>query len=239
MIDVNTQAMLLRDALLCGDDSEQNVGQRAQIDSALNNVHTCCPGVVDSFNPSTMTVEVVPALRKLYFPDGEAGVWMDLPMLVDVPVVVLSGGGFAITFPIQQGDECLLLFSERAIDNWHESGNVSELAHARAHSLSDAFALVGVRSKPNVVTNYNTEELEIRSKDGQTRVRMNAAGWIHLEQGTDHIDLGGGEIGMTATTIRLNGQVVVSGDVTEGEVSLKHHVHSGVQSGGGTSGPPV
>ena len=238
MIDANTQAMLLRDALLCGDDSEQNVGQRAQIDSALNNVHTCCPGVVDSFNPSTMTVEVVPALRKLYFPDGEAGVWMDLPMLVDVPVVVLSGGGFAITFPIQQGDECLLLFSERAIDNWHESGNVSELAHARAHSLSDAFALVGVRSKPNVVTNYNTEEMEIRSKDGQTRIRMNAEGWIHLEQGDMHVDIGNEQIVMTAQTVKINGQLQVTGDIISGAISLEHHIHSGVATGGGVSGPP-
>ena len=239
MIDANTQAMLLRDALLCGDDSEQNVGQRAQIDSALNNVHTCCPGVIDSFNPTTMTVEVVPALRKLYFADGEAGVWMDLPMVVDVPVVVLSGGDFAITFPIQQGDECLLLFSERAIDNWHETGNVSELAHARTHSLSDAFALVGVRSKPNVVTNYNTDEIEIRSKDGQTRIRMNAAGWIHLEQGDLHVDIGNEQIVMTATTVKINGQLQVTGDIISGAISLEHHVHSGVQTGGGTSGPPV
>lgn len=239
MIDANTQAMLLRDALLCGDDSEQNVGQRAQIDSALNNVHTCCPGVIDSFNPATMTVEVVPALRKLYFADGEAGVWMDLPMVVDVPVVVLSGGDFAITFPIQQGDECLLLFSERAIDNWHETGNVSELAHARTHSLSDAFALVGVRSKPNVVTNYNTDEIEIRSKDGQTRIRMNSAGWIHLEQGDLHVDIGNEQIVMTATTVKINGQLQVTGDIISGAISLEHHVHSGVQTGGGTSGPPV
>lgn len=251
MIDTNTQAMLLRDAMLCGDDTEQNVGQRAQIDGALANVHTCCPGIIDSFDPATLTAQVQPAVRKLYFPDGEDGIWMDLPLLVDVPVVVLGGGGFALTFPIRSGDECLLLFAERSVDNWHETGNVSEQAHAGMHSLHDAFALVGVRSKAHLITGYNNEGVELRSEDGQTVVRLDLDGELHLKQGDNSFDMTLAGVEIAGSTIRLSGQVILdhkmigtggadfTGDVTANGVSLQTHVHSGVATGGGTSGPPL
>lgn len=39
--------------------------------------------------------------------------------------------------------------------------------------------------------------------------------------------------------MQIDGNVQVTGDVTAGSVSLKTHIHGGVQTGGGTSGPPV
>ena len=66
-------------------------------------MHTCCPGIIDSFDPATLTAQVAPAIRKLYYPDGEEGVWIDLPPVVDVPVVVMSGGGFRAHLPHRAG----------------------------------------------------------------------------------------------------------------------------------------
>jgi hypothetical protein len=37
----------------------------------------------------------------------------------------------------------------------------------------------------------------------------------------------------------VNGNVVVDGDVVADGISLIHHLHSGVQSGGSYTGPPV
>jgi hypothetical protein len=239
MIDANTQWQLDRDAQLCGEDDEQLVSQRALIDSALGDVHTCCPGIINSFDADSMTVTVKPAIKKLVYPDQQQAEWVDIPLLVDVPIVVLSGKGFALTFPIESGDECLLFFAERAFDNWYEQGGTGEQVSMRTHSLSDAFALVGVRSRPHLITNYNTDEVELRSADARTRVRLNAAGWIHLEQGDIHVDMGEGQIKLTAPTVRVEGSLVVSGDVTAGSISLQHHTHPGVQSGGSNTGPPL
>ena len=251
MIDANSQWMLRRDAQLCGDASEQNVLHRANTDDARYDLHTCLPGVISSFDPSTMTAEVQPAIQRLVFPDGAAAQWVNLPLIVDVPVVVLSGGGYALTFPIHPGDECLLIFAERSLDNWHEQGGISQQAHSRMHSLSDAFVLVGVRSKPNVVTNYDNSGVELRDASGQTNVRLDAAG-LHLQQGQNTVDMTAGEIAISSTVIRLSGQVILdhtmqgtggaganfSGDVTAGSVSLMGHQHTGVQSGSSISGPP-
>jgi phage baseplate assembly protein gpV len=251
VIDINTQWQLNRDAQLCGSEDEQLVATRAMIDSALADAHTCLPGIVDSFDPEAQTVSVRPAIKKLRYPDNTQAEWVDLPLLVDVPVVVLSGKGYALTFPIESGDECLLLFSERALDVWYEQGGTGEQTSMRTHSLSDAFALVGVRSKPRLITDYNPNEVELRSADGKTRVRLNEEGWIYLEQGDNRLAMGQGEIRLTAPTVTVDGSLVVTGsvrgdssgafngDVTAGAISLQHHTHPGVQSGGSNTGPPL
>jgi hypothetical protein len=245
MIDANTQWMLNRDAQLCGEDDEQLVAQRALIDSALSNIHTCCPGIIDSFDADNQTVKVKLAIKKIVFPDNQAAEWVEIAPLVDVPVIFLSGKGFALTFPIESGDECLLFFSERSFDNWYEQGNSSEQADLRKHSLSDAFALVGVRSRPHLITNYNADEVELRTADGRTRIRIHSDGQIHLDQGDDHIEMQQGQITLKASTVKVDGSLVVTGsvrsdgDVTAGAISLQHHTHPGVQSGGSNTGPPL
>ncbi len=237
MIDVNAQSQLRRDSQLCGSEDERLVTMREMIDSAVTGVHTVCPGIIDAFDAATMTVRVKPSIKKLFYPDGANGVWVDLPVIVDVPLCVMSGKGYALTFPIASGDECLLLFAERAVDNWHDQGEISEQAAKRKHSLCDAFALVGVRSKPNVITNYNTSEVELRSKDAQTRIRLSDSG-VHIEQGGNKIDMTSSEIALTATTVKISGKLEVTGDVTSGAISLQHHIHPGVQTGGGVTGVP-
>lgn len=48
----------------------------------------------------------------------------------------------------------------------------------------------------------------------------------------------GGNINVTGD-IHVTGAIDATGDIVAGTVSLKTHIHSGVQSGGSTSGPPV
>ncbi|MXV35847.1 MULTISPECIES: phage baseplate assembly protein [unclassified Saccharibacter] len=44
---------------------------------------------------------------------------------------------------------------------------------------------------------------------------------------------------VTEAGVQINGIVQASGDVTAGSISLQHHVHGGVQVGGGTSKGPT
>ena len=90
-----------------------------------------------------MTVTVQPSIRgRVEQPDGSTKS-VALPLLVDVPAVFPSGGGFTLTFPIHQGDECLVVFADRCIDAWWQSGGIGEPLETRTHNLSDGFALVG------------------------------------------------------------------------------------------------
>lgn len=128
-------------------------------------IWTALPGIVQSFNPEEMTCEVQPAVQgKVVQEDGSIKV-VDLPMLLDCPVVFPHAGGCSITFPIKVGDECLVIFSSRAIDFWWQSGGVQPPAETRMHDLSDGFVLPGPWSQPNRLSSVSIERMEIRSDD--------------------------------------------------------------------------
>lgn len=94
---------------------------------------------------------------------------IDYPILEECPVFVLSGGDAFISFPINAGDSCILLFNDRDFDKWFLTGETNIPLSARAHSLSDAICLVGVRpsNKPlevstsKVLINAGTKELNM------------------------------------------------------------------------------
>ncbi|MFW8450019.1 Gp138 family membrane-puncturing spike protein, partial [Klebsiella pneumoniae] len=71
--------------------------------------------------------------------ESGAQVSVNLPLLVDVPVVFPRGGGCTLTFPVKPGDECLVIFADRCIDFWWQSGGIQEPVDERMHDLSDAF----------------------------------------------------------------------------------------------------
>ena len=111
--------------------------------------------------------------------------------LIHCPVVFPQGGGFSLTFPFAAGDECLVIFSMRAIDAWWESGRVSPPIEYRLNDVSDGFALLGVRSTPRVLSGYSTTTTQLRTDDGTT-----------------YVEVGPSEIKLNATTITLNATTV-------------------------------
>lgn len=141
----------------------------------LKDVHTALPGIIESFDATTQTAKVRPAIRRVWVEQGP----MDLPACVDVPVHFPAGGSFVLTFPVGPGDECLLCFSERAIDAWYDRGGVQNPSEYRLHDYSDGFAFVGFSSKPNTVGLFATDAAELRTRDGSTVFR--------LEQGTAYV----------------------------------------------------
>lgn len=65
--------------------------------------------------------------------------------------------------PIAQGDECLVLFNDRALDTWFQSGVNAPLPSSRLHSFSDAIVLVGLRSQIRSIQNYDTQRVVLRN----------------------------------------------------------------------------
>ncbi len=56
-----------------------------------------------------------------------------------------------ITFPVSQGDECVMLFSDREIESWFINGGVNPEGYPRMHALTDCVALFGIRSLPKMI----------------------------------------------------------------------------------------
>ncbi len=120
------------------------------------------PGTIVSFNRNTQTAKVQPAIKKKFASLG----LVDHPPCVDVPVQFPRGGGLVLTFPVAAGDECLLVFSDRAIDNWLAEGGTQEPSEIRFHDPSDAFAIVGFSSNPSAIPDFNMGAAELRTVGG-------------------------------------------------------------------------
>ena len=108
-------------------------------------LHCALPGTVVSFDSAAQTAEIRPAVK--------AGA-LALPVLRDVPVFFPGSRDNAITWPVCTGDECLVILADADIDAWFETGETAAPRSARKHSLSDGFAFVGFRSRPNALGNF-------------------------------------------------------------------------------------
>ena len=141
-------------------------------------IWTALPGVIQSFNPVAMTCEVQPGIKVNVRQQDGTIVSVALPMLVDCPVQFPSGGNCTLTFPVGQGDECLVVFASRCIDGWWQSGGVQEQAELRMHDLSDGFVLLGFRSQPRALGSVSTTTTQLRNDAGDTYVDLDPAGKI-------------------------------------------------------------
>lgn len=133
-------------------------------------------GTVATFDPLMQTADVNINYQKTFFQFNQlTGTYVSItasyPLLMQCPVICLGGGGGALTFPIQSGDECLVLFNDRDMDTWFSSGTTtSPNSTARLHNFSDGIVLVGLRSTPNILLNYDTTRTVLRNKLGTAGV---------------------------------------------------------------------
>lgn len=151
------------------------------------------PGIIQSFDAAAQTVTVRPALREKLNLDGTEQ-WVDIPLLVDVPVALPRAGGYALTLPIQAGDECLVVFGDMCMDGWWQSGGVQNQVECRRHDLSDGFAIVGIWSQPRVLPNYSTSSAQLRNEEGSA----------YVEIAGSTINIVGGVVNIKAGTVNIN-----------------------------------
>lgn len=81
----------------------------------------CAPGIITSFDSTKQTVKVQLAVKDLIIINKKKGGELQsipIPVLGDVPIIVPRAGGFSVTLPIKEGDECLVFFSDSCIDSW-------------------------------------------------------------------------------------------------------------------------
>jgi hypothetical protein len=149
------------------------------------------PGIVVSFDPVKQTCVVQPAIMEEVllpppglpnFADGTPNTTQNIPTKVaiapiqDVPIIMMRVPGWSITLPIVTGTECLLIFADSCIDGWWQSSGIQAQFDRRRHDLSDAFALFGPWSQPNVLENYSTTSMQIRSDDQTVTIDLATAG---------------------------------------------------------------
>lgn len=235
---------------------EQQTAQ-AIAESLATQLRVAMPGIIQSFDPDAVTCTVLPAIRGI-IPTQDGTDPSDLPMLVDVPVIFPRGGGCTMTFPVKPGDECLLVFSDRCIDFWWQSGGVQEPVDPRQHDLSDAFAIIGPQSQAQKISGISTSAAQFRSDDGSTyfeinpatkKIKLVAPGGFDVVAPestfsakvtiTGLLTWAGGMVGSitSGTAAKITGAIEFFGTLkSNGKDISDQHTHNGVQSGSSNSG---
>jgi hypothetical protein len=215
------------------------------------------PGIIQSFDPGNEnrppTCVVQPAIK------GQlGGKSVSLMPLVDVPVIFPRGGGVTLTFPIKAGDECLLIFADRCIDFWWQSGSVQEPVDPRQHDLSDAFAIVGPQSGATKISNISMTAAQFRSDDGLAYLEINptthamnivAPGGLNVTTPTATFSAAvtvnglftflGGMVGSAVSGVatKITGAINFLGSLTSNGKDISNaHTHSGVEHGEDSTG---
>lgn len=113
------------------------------IDARLVDVHTHLPARIETYDAVKQLCSVQIELRQAaFFEDGERVAEL-LPVISNVPVMFLRGGGFHQTCPLQRGDRVLLCIAEGCIDGWKQNGGDTDPQLDRRFNLSDAYAIPG------------------------------------------------------------------------------------------------
>ena len=119
------------------------------IEFFIEKMHTATVGIIETYDAAKQKASVKPAISKKYKTFDEkkqklAEHNIEMPVLEDVPVIFPRSKHFSSTFPLEKGDQVLLLFCERALERWLADGGLTENGVPRRYDLKDAIAIPGV-----------------------------------------------------------------------------------------------
>jgi hypothetical protein len=130
------------------------------IRSARGPIRINQPGTIVSYDAEKQVATVQPALKILVL-DRDAGTeeWKTPRPVKNVPIVFPSGGGHITTWPLEAGDPVTLLFCDRDMGTWRNSGGAVNQPQSKSRfSPQDLFAIPGGRSPAAPMPAGSTDE---------------------------------------------------------------------------------
>jgi hypothetical protein len=225
------------------DQIRLDVGLAAIFDALTSDLHTCMPGRVIEFDADEQTISVQPCLKRKYLGEDDP---VNLPVIEDVPVVFPGSEDLWLIFDVKVDSYVLLVFAERAIAAWHDSGGIIDPEMARKFDLSDAIAIPGILPTPVMLdAAIDSDTIAMRNSANTTRVSVeedgtitatNAVASVVLETGGDVVINGG-----TGTAVEYAGLKIafdqLKSDFDALVVLLNAHIHTDPISG--VTSPPT
>jgi hypothetical protein len=190
------------------------------IDEAVKNgisgMRTCFPAKVVKVNVPEGWCNVQPSSVRTY----SDGTTVEPPVINKVPIASYRAGSAFISLPLKVGDWVLVVCSERDIDLWKTKGGIQTPRENRMHHISDAIAYPGVYPFSEPPTGASADDIVIKNGSSKLTVKPTE---IELWGSGDAVALA------SLVLARLN-QI---------KSAFDSHTHTGVTSGGSTSGPPA
>lgn len=152
------------------------------IASALLDMHVFQPGIVQSYDDATKTCSVAPAIRRPIPVEDGTFVTEDLPVIQNVPVMVLGSPALTVEVELVKGDTVILLFADYSLAAWRGSGQVSDPPDLRKHGPAYPVAIPWHRPKGKA----SADEKSTIGKAGGVRVHFKAS-TVEVGSGSDYV----------------------------------------------------
>ncbi len=223
---------------------------------ALQDTDDMLPARVEVYDRATNRARVTPLIQVL----TTEGVRVTRAEIPSIPVLLLGGGGFFMSFNLPAGSLGWIKASDRDMSLFLQSYSLDGPNTFRQHTFEDAIFI------PDVMTGYTIAEEDqqacvLQNLDGTVKIAMTSAG---IRMVAPQVDVVTGATTVTAvdgvvtidsaeTTITgnatVNGALQVDGDINSdgtvtgatdvvtGVVSLLSHIHIAPSGGGPTSAP--
>jgi hypothetical protein len=186
------------------------------INSSLAETWVADPGIVVSDNGDGTAQVQVAILRQA---KDKNNAWKDITPSALIPkaVIVYPGNDdFIFTFPLKAGMSGLLVYCDRCIDAWYQSGGVQSQLDIRQHDATDACFIPGLKWKGKTPANINQNSAELRTFSGNTKITFDDSNGIVLT---------------TPNQVKINGNLQVTGSVISGyggidQIGVQTHTHA-------------
>lgn len=190
------------------------------IRARLLEVNTALPATIVAYSSGRASVLPTAAKR---FADGDA---LEFPIIRNVRVCwpSFAGGSAGVKGPIRNGDRCLLVFAQQAVDGSDDR---------RQFDLQDAYAVMVDLGNDAPGDDNSAMALFF----GAASIRISESGAISLSAP--------GGFTVDAPTTEVNGKLTQTGEFRQagganiGGIPFESHKHTGVQGGPSTSGGPT
>lgn len=187
------------------------------LESALNSffeyrmrsVMTAIPAVIVGVdNLEEQRVDVTPVINAV-FPDNSAEV--GYPAIFSVPLIFPASSTSAFTFPINQGDTVLLVFSQKAMDVFKGGDGLPAAPNDyRVFDKRDAIAIPGLWPFQNAINRQDKRTLPHSTSDAVLTHNIGTASECEIRLKS------GGSIEINGNQLNIDSSLNTSGAVTVG-----------------------
>lgn len=131
----------------------------------------CLPAKVERYDNTLQQVDAQPLLKKKFTDENGIIRSENLPVIPNIPVLFPGSNGFSVTFPVSKGDTVLLVFCDQSLDEWLSQDDTVDPKDNTRNSLTNAFAIVGLRSFKKPLASAPTDRMTL-GKDNGTGINI-------------------------------------------------------------------